>query len=486
MVFLNGLLVAYFFGVQPGTDLFFYVYNSVLIIGAFFTSLNGSVIIPESMRLRAEEGESAAMGFLNFFLCLYIGITVAVLLIVSWHPVSFFGWVSNFKSGDLSNNSILLYLSIPLFAMICIINLCVDILISYKFFTIPMIVGIINGLFSISFMLVFHSAWGIKSVMYGLLISYTLNIVMLIFLMSRNLHWNFRLIKVVKQKRIWKNFGFAQLGNFTSTAASYVPMYILSGFNTGIITALTFAQQISSLPTVLITYQFSAVAGIKFNELYAHKKFPEINSVFTRTANLLHFIMIPASFLIFQFSDEIVEFLLGFTSIQASAAGYVSLFLKYLGLLLPLFVINSLISRLFMASHKIRESFWYQIIFNIVLIILLYTSVKRIGIAGYPIAMVITYLLNLVCCYFLEKKYFHLLDYQAIISEFLKLVSINLAISILVFYLMRSLAFNNYILTIMVAGIVYLVLLLVTSRMLKSGESIIAEFNAILKKSGND
>lgn len=459
LVFLNGVLVAYFFGVQPGTDLFFYVYNSVLIIGAFFTSINGTVLIPESMRLRTEEGQPRAMAFLNFFLYLYAAITVAVLLTISMQPVLFFSHVSNFRTEDLSNNRLLLYLSIPLFAMICIINLCVDILISYKFFTIPMIVGIINGLFSISFMLVFHSAWGIKSVLYGLLISYSLNIAMLAALMRRNLRWNFRLVKAVREKRVWKNFGFAQLGNFTSTAASYVPMYILSGFNTGIITALTFAQQISSLPTVLVTYQFSAVAGIKFNELYAEKNFREINRVFGEAANFLHFLLVPISCFIFYFSADIVHILLGYTSLPPSASAYVSLFLKFLGFLLPLLVLNTLIARLFMASHKIGESFWYQILFNVALIAGLYFAVHQIGVKGYPLAMVAAYAFNILASYFIEKHYFHIVNYKAIVANLGWVLIVNAVISTVIFYAVQQMHLDNAILKTAVAFVFYLFVL---------------------------
>ncbi|MBK7649512.1 MAG: hypothetical protein IPJ20_00535 [Flammeovirgaceae bacterium] len=60
--------------------------------------------------------------------------------------------------------------------------------------------------------------------------------------------------------------------NITSFFASYVPIYLLSGFNPGIITALIYGQKTAELPTQLITNQVTSVVGIKLNELFGKKK----------------------------------------------------------------------------------------------------------------------------------------------------------------------------------------------------------------------
>src|ERR1700743_2020718 len=78
LVFLNSIIVAYFFGTQIKTDIYFYSYNTIVIFSAFITSLNASVLIPESMRLRIQQGESSAIHFLNFFFYLYIAITLLI------------------------------------------------------------------------------------------------------------------------------------------------------------------------------------------------------------------------------------------------------------------------------------------------------------------------------------------------------------------------------------------------------------------------
>ncbi len=483
VVFINGILIAYLFGVQPGTDLVFYINNSVLILGALVTALNSTVVIPESMRIRTEESPERAMGFLNFYIYFYAAVITLILsLALIFDPVSFYSVVSNFNKDVLVSNKTLLYLSLPLFGMIFITNILIDILTSHKFFTIPMFVGIVNGLFALLCISIFHETFGVKSFLYGLLLSYTLNILTLVYIMKRFLHWKFTRVHIVKDGRIWKNLGFAQLGNFTSTAASYMPMYILSGFNTGIITALTFAQQISSLPTTLITYQFSSVAGIKFNELYAAKDTRSLNRVFSECASFLHFVMIPICCFLFFFSRDIIEVILGFTSLSEQVSEYAALFLKYLGFLMPFMVVNTLIARLFMASHKIKESFAYQVAFNIFLIIFLYFSVQKFGIVGYPLAMVVTYFLNFGFCYFLEKRFFGFVDFRAIYKEFWMVAFVNLVIAVIVVYCTKFVPVNSALLKVSIAGIFYLLLLIISNKTFRLNNLVTLHLENTLKK----
>ena len=471
-VFLNGLLVAYFFGASQFTDFFFYIYNSVAILGVFFTSMNSSVLIPESMRIRNQEGNDKAIAFLNFFIWLYGALMAVVLLAVLFDPVSFFLSVSNFDAGQIQSSRILLYLSLPLFVLIPLINLLVDILASYKFFAIPMIVGLINGTVSIIFIILFHSGAGIQSVFYGLIVAYFLNFLLLVFLMKKKLGWRFSLKKTMIGKRIWNNLGFAQLGNVMSALSLYAPIYILSGFSAGIITSLSFAQQLSALPATLIIYQFSAVIGIKFNELYSQKKFTEISTSFVTTANFLIFIMLPVSVVCFMFPREIMTIVLKRGKFDEAGIEHASLFFKYLALALPLTAINTLFARLFMASHKIKEAFWYQVLLNGSLICSIYLSIQHFGVLGYPFSILSIYSLNVLFCYFLEKRFFNMIGYYKILKKFALLILINIALGAIVFAAVRSLDVANEWLILMIAVALYGCLLLGANYLFRLNEDV--------------
>lgn len=263
------------------------------------------------------------------------------------------------------------------------------------------------------------------------------------------------------EKRIWKNIAFAQAGNITSSLSAYAPLYLLSGFGNGIITSLNFAQQISSLPTTLITNQFSAVAGIKFNESYAGSDFGKLNNTFLSTADFLMFILFPVAGIFFLFPSQIVSVLLEHGAFGKQGVAYTSLFLQYLGLLLPMLVINTLFARLFMASHKIVESFWYQVCFNILLIATLYITIHRYGFAAYPITLVCVHILNILCCYFLEKRYFGIIRYGQVLKKMLLLLLMNLAVGAGIYFFIFYSHIQSGFVSLTVGASLYLSLIFV-------------------------
>jgi putative peptidoglycan lipid II flippase len=461
LVFCNSLILAFYFGAQLKMDIYFYAYNTIVILAAFITSLNSSVLIPESMRLRAQEGGKQAMFFLNFFLYAYAFFTLLVCVLFFINPVSAFHSVSDFPRAALQQQARILYLSVPLIFLMPVINLLTDVMTSYKFFSIPMIAGIINGIFSIIFIFLFHGLLDVSSLLVGLLLSHSLNFILLVSLMKKKLNWNFSFQRLKIEKRIWKNIIFAQAGSITSSLSAYAPLYLLSGFGNGIITSLNFAQQISSLPTTLVTNQFSAVAGIKFNESYAGKDFGKLNSTFLSTANFLIFILFPLAGILFLFPSQIVSVLLEHGAFGKQGVAYTSLFLRYLGLLMPMLVINTLFARLFMASHKIMEAFWYQVCFNIVLIAALYITIHRFGFAAYPITLVMVHVLNILCCYLLEKKYFGIIQYNLVLKKILLLFLLNVAVGAAIYLFIFYTGIRSDFLSLAVGATLYLSIIFV-------------------------
>src|SRR5690606_2096916 len=74
LLFFISVIALYFFGPEGTTGIYFYAYNTVFYIATFINNLNASVIIPESMRIRINEGERESMRFLNSFIYMYAGI----------------------------------------------------------------------------------------------------------------------------------------------------------------------------------------------------------------------------------------------------------------------------------------------------------------------------------------------------------------------------------------------------------------------------
>jgi len=459
LVFVSSLVVAYFFGAQLKMDVYFYAYSVILIISTFITSLNASVLIPESISLRTQERSLEAMKFLNFFIYLYLLITFLIWLLFVLQPVRAFTLLSDFEIESLQRHATILTAVTPLILLMPIVNLLTDILTSYRFFSISMFAGIVNGIFSILFVVIFHAKLDILSLLLGLLFSYAINLLLLLYLLKKRLHWNFGFQWVKVDRKIWRNIVFAQAGNITSSFTVYAPLYLLSGFSAGIITSLNFANQIAFLPTNLVTNQFSAITGIKFNELYAQRNLERLNEIFLTTASFLIFLLTPVSGIFLLFSNEIVSVLFQRGAFGENGVSFTAQFLQFLGLLLPMYVINTLFSRLFMATHKIMESFWYQIAFNVFLILSLYFAIRQFGFIAYPVTMACVHLVNIFFCHFLEKRYFNFINYGRVLKDFGIIVLTNMVIATVVYYSMHLVQVESKIISLVFGCFLYCLLI---------------------------
>lgn len=427
-VFFNSLAIAYYFGTQLKVDLYFYAYSTVLLMVTFITSLNSSVLIPESVRIRKQEHPDNAIAFFNFFIYTYIILTILICLIFFINPVKAFTTLSNYNPVELQKQAAILYLSVPLILLMTLTTMLTDILTSYRFFTIPMVAAIINAVFSLLFIILFHRTLDVRSITLGLIISYSVNIVFLFFLLKKYVHWHFRYRWVDLGKKTWWNIFYAQIGNFVTTLGSYAPLYFLSGVGTGIIAALNYAQQISTQPTSFITNQFTAVSRIKISELYVAGEFDRVNEIFSSTIKFLVFLLMPISGIVFLYADQIVVVLFKRGSFDAASVKVSSDFLRYLALSLPLTAVISIAGNLYVAAQLIKMSIGYQVVSNLLLIGLVFLSLKWLGYIGYPIAYLAINLLNVIVVYIFCRLFFPFIRYDLILKYLLMMVCVNAVI----------------------------------------------------------
>lgn len=463
LAFVTNVAIAYYFGTQVKTDVYFYCIGTVMLMTTFLANVNTSVIIPESMRLTAQAGKKASMEFVNFFFWLYIVIGAAVTCILMINPVGVFTAISQFNTENLRTNSSIVLFSAPLFVLILLSLYLVEVLKSYKFFTIPMIAGMLNSIVSLAFLFCFHSRLGMLSLLIGLITAYILQLCFLVYLMVRVLQWRFafRIVQVGSQNI--RNVFYCLTGEFTTTLATFIPSYLLSGFGLGIISSLNYGQRVAVLPDSLITGQFSSVAAIKFNELYSRKDTRQLNSIFVSSAKTLIFILVPASFIIFICSNEIVTVLFKRGTFNENSVKLSAVFLKYLALLLPLLAVNTLVARLFMAGQKLKQGFWFQILLNITLITVTYFAVKFIGVIGYPLSLLFMHTFNVLIAYFFLRWLFPMIQYKGVLIYLVKIILLNAIVLFMVYFLRTTLYEINLFLNITIVTIAYISGLLILS-----------------------
>jgi putative peptidoglycan lipid II flippase len=414
--FVTNIVIAHYFGAQTGTDVYFFVLATVTVVVTFVTSVNASVVIPESMRLLVHEGEEAAQGFVNLFLYSFGGIGITVSLLTAMVPVSFFSLFSGFADGVLADHRMTLMAGFPLFTLMMIANLLLDVLASRKFFTLPMLASIANNVFVLVAILAFRDLFGVHVALLGLTAAYALQVVFLLNLLHRGLGWRFGSVRWHIRPSARRNVLFAQLGNFTSVLSTYLPVVWISGLAAGSIAALNYGQRLADIPNGLLIAQVSAVVGIKFNDLYAQGMLSDIERVMMEVIGSLEFVLVPFAVFMSLMSREIIQLVYQHGSFSPQAVEDTALVLRVLALLVPLYLVSTVVSRLFMAAQKIRESLVYQAAFNAVLLCGTYLSVRTIGLVGYPLVLLGMHILNIFACDVLFTKLLPGIRYRGVLA----------------------------------------------------------------------
>jgi putative peptidoglycan lipid II flippase len=464
--FANGIVIAYYFGTQVKTDIYFYAISTVNLLAGFLNVLDHGVIIPEAMRIKEQGGIQKSQEFISFFLYMYSIIALVVILILLLNPVSAFVHLSKFEIASLENNIFILYSVLPLLLLIIISNYLINILSSYKYFTLPMLVTMINNCFSLMFILVFQSKLGIGSILIGLTFGYVFNVMILYYIFIRKLKWKFTYKYIKLGKKNGSNIVYTIVGQITSFFGTFLPMYLMSGFSQGIVTSMNFGRNLAQLPDQFITVQFSTVTAIKMNELFANNKLTEINTLFNKTVNYLFFILIPMSCYFYLYSEEIVTLLYKRGAFDADAVSATASFFKWFGLTLPFIALNTIVARLYMAGQEIKSQFTIGIMVSVFYLLLLCVLVKNIGPVGYPISVLIYLPISLFIVYAIHiRKVFPFIKFNKVYISFVKIVIVNIGVVSCVYF--SSKMFNgNIIMQLLMSAFAYVALLIILNQLL--------------------
>src|SRR6187402_2912759 len=98
ILFLLTIIIARYFGSNIKTDIYFFVFTSMLLFSGFINNIDTAVLIPESMRLRRQLGDAASMGFLNCFLLIYLAIGILFTVGMYFFGTVVFGLISKFSA----------------------------------------------------------------------------------------------------------------------------------------------------------------------------------------------------------------------------------------------------------------------------------------------------------------------------------------------------------------------------------------------------
>jgi peptidoglycan biosynthesis protein MviN/MurJ (putative lipid II flippase) len=463
LLFLLTIIIARYFGSNIKTDIYFFVFGTMLLFSGFLNNIDAAVLIPESMRLREKENHAASVSFLNFFLLIYTGIGILFTVIMYFFGMEIFGLISKFSKEDIGLYKNYFWTGSLFFIFHLLTNYINTVLTSLRYFSIPMLVSCIKSAIAIVCIFLLRSGYDVLSVFLGGLISYAFNLVFLVFILKKATGWDFsfRLAKI--KKKTWANIFYAELGQIATLASSLFPLYLLSGFGSGVISVMNYGKNIADIPNTLVTTQVSNVSGIKLNEEMARHDHAAMNDTFLKTTKLLVFMLVPMGFYLFVFATPLVEVFYRSRNFTTSAITESAFFLKLLAITLFITGINTMVARVFIALQAIRQAFFYQVVLNVLLIVVTWMCTKTYGAYGYAYGIIIVNLVNYFGMYFICKKLAPSIDYTALLTYCAFILIINAVIGAGLIFFVNNFHWGNF--SIVITGfLIYITILLLLNK----------------------
>lgn len=404
VAFVQHLLIAYYFGANTGTDFYFYLFNLVLMIGGMIQTIATSILIPQSMLLRNSVSAKAEMKYLNAFMFGFIFLIFLFIVSMGLAGSKVPELITNFPPADLEKYISIYYASLLLMILIATNMYLTEILVSFKFFSLPLACNVLLNSGIIIALLLFHDSLGVASLIYGSCIASVVNTVILIVLMKRKLHWKFFLTDFTSISHQWKAITGLAFNQGVVIFATTFPMYLLSYYMPGVITIINYAQKFIQAPLAWIQ-QFTAVLQIKLNNLKSEGKEVEIYKSASRIAIRLFLLTLFTSLLIFLFRGFISEILFGLGKMSAESGEKLSFLIGLLTFSMPFTAMSLAYMKVFFTQGYIRQYVAIMLFVNAISCILYAAFIHYQQENGYAIVYVLIEMLTTLFIWlYLQKR----------------------------------------------------------------------------------
>lgn len=379
------MVMAAYFGAVEGTDILYYGIGMIALASLMVQSVNIGVLIPETMRRRHQMGEADAMAFINRFFAAFVALALVVTAVVLWAPADSLAWISRFPKDVLDRNGRLIFWLVVSFPLQVVAQLLLDVLVSYRFLTLPATLSGVNRAINILFVLAFHRSLGVAAVAIGMALGFALQIALNVGLLRKAIGWRPLAWRTRIGGGVFRNVAWVELGTLVSVLAGYVPLFLFSGFSAGAMTVLNYARRMSNMPMELLTTQVSSVAAVKFNEQAARRDDGGMALTFDWLQRLLVFCLTPLAVLLALTGRPIISILFERGAFDASAVAATARLFSLLMLTLPLLAVDSAVARLLVARREVPFGTRCQIFGGLLTAVLVFGCVRGMGPLGYPV-----------------------------------------------------------------------------------------------------
>jgi len=425
--FAGNLALACWFGTRSDVDIYYYCVGMAFLASAFFGNLNTSVLVPEAMRLERQGGRNDAQAFLNVFLSGYLAVGVVAAVPGMAAPVWVGRLLSRFQPALIERHADIFSWACIFFGLSNVAQYLSDILASRRYFALSVLLGIAPKLGLLAFLAGFRIVWGVSAAFVGACVGLLFQICFAVFFLKAGLGWRFKWNLSSVGARVWKNIIFSQTGHLVGAAAGAVPLFLLSSFSEGTLSALGYGQRLAVLPALFLVQPVASVLGIKLNELRPKEAWPEIDRIFRGVWHGLMLTLVPVSVLLVVYAPDVVKLLYMRGNFDADSGRLTAKFFRIFAAAIPFLVATALTTRLFVAWQKIRLGMMYQIANRTAFVLFCVLGIRWFGALGYPLSDMLTSMLYQFALLHAMWRHFPCVNYRAAVVRAGRIAAFSVA-----------------------------------------------------------
>jgi putative peptidoglycan lipid II flippase len=303
------MLVAYIFGTQTSTDIYYLGTSFVAACTGLFTILIISVFPPILIRLRTTVSVQESLDFASAVFTWLMAIALVIAVVIFMFPVEIFFKVSKYSAGVLiGNKPLLCYFAFIFFVTVGVEYMRVFIQ-SMGQFTVTALIALVQSFILILCLLTLSGKLHVESMALGTSLSLLVQLLLLIwysYFKKLPIRISFAFNKYILEMLrvglpIW-------IGQWITLAAIYYTDYAASGLQRGVLTAVTFSQKIYVLPMLILFNPLLEIINTVFSESYHFNK-DLLRSRYLNVTRILLFILTPISMFLILYRWEIVHVL---------------------------------------------------------------------------------------------------------------------------------------------------------------------------------
>ncbi len=419
--FAVSLLVAFYFGADGRTDIYFYLILICALLNGWLQGININLVLPEFMHIRARRDQSAAVDFANFFLYCYLICAAALILVCCFAPEQILGIISAFSPEQVARAQNFAILGAVYFCSFFIMTYLVSLNESYKLFGIYFL-SPLNSALPLLFLIATRK---LEALFVGYITAYLIQSVACLYRLNKYAAWHFGFKKVAFGKKFLQDFLANQPNTFAWTALLYTPLMLISSLQTGLVSAVNYCRTITDAPLDILTSKVNAVAKVKLTAEAAQKDLDSVRQTLISSDLALSVILIPVCVFTSFFAADIVELLFMRGNFGPHDVLSTSLFLKAFILAIPLVSLSNNIANMFTGMRIVKELVPPYLSLALLYIGLFILGIKYYGPYSYSALFLALYISNTALNVKTAKKYAPFLGYGAHIRHisFLFLIS---------------------------------------------------------------